>query len=86
MPEKSGKIIRKIMASPGSDSTINSECQPKEIWQMTKAEYEFIDGQLRANTTVTGRFSPHMSTVETALNRGFPVPAAVLADHPSHVV
>lgn len=54
----------------------------KELWQMTRAEYESIHGQLRANTTVTGRFSPHKNAVETALNRGLPVPPAVLADYP----
>jgi hypothetical protein len=55
----------------------------KELWQMTLAEYESIHGKLRANTTVTSRFSPHKSAVETALIRGLPVPAAVLADYPS---
>lgn len=57
----------------------------KEFWQMTRAEYEALHGQLRKNTTGTRGFSPHMSAVETALNRGLPVPAAVLADYPSLV-
>lgn len=53
-----------------------------EIWQMTKAEYEKKHGKERGNTTVTGGFSSHKSAVETALNRGKKVPAAVLADYP----
>lgn len=55
----------------------------KELWQMTRAEYEALHGRLRTNTTVTGRFSPHKNAVETALNRGLPVPKEVLADYPS---
>ncbi len=56
--------------------------EAKELWQMTRAEYETLHGRLRTNTTVTGRFSPHMNAVEIALNRGLPVPKEVLADYP----
>jgi len=55
----------------------------KELWQMTKAEYESGFGRLKKNTTVTGGFSPHKSAVEVAINKGLPVPPAVLADYPS---
>ena len=54
----------------------------KEIWQMTKAEYEEIHGSPRGNSTVTGKFSPHLSAVEIAVNRGLPVPEKVLDDYP----
>ena len=54
----------------------------KEIWQMTKAEYEEIHGLPRGNSTVTGKFSPHLSAVEIAVNRGLPVPEKVLDDYP----
>lgn len=54
----------------------------KEPWQMTKAEYESIFGKPRNNSTVTGRFSPHVSAIEIALNRGLPVPQEVLQDYP----
>lgn len=54
----------------------------KELWQMTRAEYESVHGQLRENTTVTGRFSPHQSAIEVALNRGLPVPKEVLDGYP----
>ena len=70
---------------PTTSPPLGKDSHQKELWQMTRAEYESIHGQLRANTTVTGRFSPHKSAVETALNRGLPVPAAVLADYPSLV-
>jgi hypothetical protein len=60
-----------------------SDCSTrKELWQMTKAEYETLHGKPRKNTTGTGGFSPHKSAVEIALNRGLPVPSAVLADYP----
>ena len=55
----------------------------KELWQMTKAEYESGFGRLKKNTTGTGGFSPHKSAVEVAINKGLPVPPAVLADYPS---
>ena len=70
---------------PATSIPVGNASHQKELWQMTRAEYESIHGQLRANTTVTGRFSPHKSAVETALNRGLPVPAIVLADYPSLV-
>lgn len=54
----------------------------KELWQMTKSEYESIHGKPRKNTTGTGGFSSHKSAVEIALNRGLPVPDKVLADYP----
>lgn len=54
----------------------------KEPWQMTKAEYESMFGKPRGNSTVTGKFSPHISAVEIALNRGLPVPQEVLKDYP----
>jgi hypothetical protein len=55
----------------------------KEVWQMTKSEYEARFGRLKKNTTGTGGFSPHESAVEVALNKGLPVPPAVLADYPN---
>ena len=54
----------------------------KEIWQMTKAEYESAYGSARKNSTVTGTFSHHKSAVEVALNRGLKVPEEVLRDYP----
>ncbi len=54
----------------------------KEIWQMTKIEYESIYGKPRKNSTVTGNFSQHKSAVEIALNRGLNVPEEVLIDYP----
>ncbi len=54
----------------------------KEIWQMTKAEYEQQFGNPRKNSTVTGKFSRHRNAVETALNRGINVPDEVLKDYP----
>jgi hypothetical protein len=53
----------------------------KEIWQMTKAEYESIYGKPQKNSTVTGSFSHHRSAVEIALNRGLEVPEEVLNDY-----
>lgn len=54
----------------------------KELWQMTKSEYESIYGKPKGNSTVTGRFSPHISAVEIAMNRGLNVPEEVLVDYP----
>ena len=77
-PSGSERVRSSTIVKPSAnDSSV------KELWQMTKAEYEEKYGRLRTNTTVTGRFSPHMSAVETALNRGLPVPPKVLADYPS---
>ena len=53
----------------------------KELWQMTRKEYDAKYGQSRANATST-RFHPHAGAVETAMNRGLPVPPAVVADYP----
>ncbi|MGE0171184.1 MAG: hypothetical protein AB7T49_00280 [Oligoflexales bacterium] len=64
-------------------STLSEKLSKKELWQMTRAEYEAAHGQLRGNTTVTGKFSPHKNAVEVAINRGLPVPKEVLADYPS---
>ena len=50
---------------------------------MTKAEYETLYGKPKGTTTVTGKFSPHRSAVEIAINRGLPVPEEVLRDYPS---
>lgn len=65
---------------------INEDPKPtiknKEPWQMTKAEYESVFGKPRGSSTVTGKFSPHISAVEIALNRGLPVPNEVLKDYP----
>lgn len=54
----------------------------KQLWQMTKAEYENKHGGSRGNSTVTGNFSKHKSSVEIALNRGLKVPDEVLKDYP----
>lgn len=54
----------------------------KEPWQMTKAEYESVFGKPRGNSSVTGKFSPHISAIEVAMNRGLPVPKEVLQDYP----
>lgn len=54
----------------------------KEVWQMTRAEYESLYGKPKGASTVTGKFSPHRSAVEIALNRGLPVPEEVLKDYP----
>lgn len=54
----------------------------KELWQMTKAEYEKLYGMPPAGATVTGGFSQHRSAVEIAVNRGCKVPDEVLADYP----
>lgn len=56
--------------------------RPKELWQMTKSEYESIYGAPKGKATVTGKFSPHLSAVEIAVNRGLPVPNEVLDDYP----
>lgn len=53
----------------------------KEIWKMTKAQYESVYGKPRSNTTVTGSFSRHKSAVEVALNRGLDVPLEVLKEY-----
>jgi len=63
-------------------SEIPDQKTVKEVWQMTKSEYEARFGRLKKNTTGTGGFSPHKSAVEVALNKGLPVPPAVLADYP----
>ena len=55
---------------------------PHELWQMTRAEYDAKHGKPKKNNTVTGGFHPHASAVETAVNRGHPVPQHVLADYP----
>ena len=65
------------LLNPSPDESVR-----KELWQMTKSEYEAIHGKPRKNTTGTGGFSPHKSAVEIAYNRGLPVPATVLADYP----
>ncbi|MBP9708519.1 MAG: hypothetical protein KBD78_12825 [Oligoflexales bacterium] len=87
MAETEGKVIRPVIAKglhqPAHENTSVKEPGTKELWEMTKAEYEATHGQLKTNTTVTGRFSPHKSAVETALNRGLPVPKEVLADYPN---
>lgn len=53
---------------------------------MTKAEYEAKYGKLKSKgagaTTLTGKFSPHKSAVEVAINKGLPVPEKVLKDYP----
>lgn len=54
----------------------------KEVWQMTKAEYETLYGKPNGASTVTGKFSPHRSSVEIAINRGLLVPEEVLRDYP----
>lgn len=54
----------------------------KELWQMTKAEYESTFGKPQGRASVTGKFSPHISAIEIALNRGLPVSDEVLADYP----
>lgn len=54
----------------------------KEVWQMTKAEYEALYGKTKGASTVTGKFSPHKSAIEIALNRGLRVPEEVLRDYP----
>lgn len=54
---------------------------PKQIWEMTKAEYESIYGKPARNSTVTGSFSRHKNAVEVALNRGLSVPEAVLREY-----
>ncbi len=54
----------------------------KQPWQMTKTEYEAKFGAPRGNSTVTGNFSKHKSSVEIALNRGLKVPQEVLEDYP----
>lgn len=54
----------------------------KELWQMTKDEYEKKYGKPRINTTVTGKFSSHKSAVETAVNSGKEVSHKVLKDYP----
>jgi hypothetical protein len=56
--------------------------QEKQLWQITKAEYEAKHGAPRGNSTVTGSFSRHKSAVEIALNRGMKVPDEVLKDYP----
>jgi hypothetical protein len=53
----------------------------KELWQMTKAEYESIYGKDTANTTLTGGFSRHKNAIEIALNRGLEVPENVLLEY-----
>jgi hypothetical protein len=54
----------------------------KELWEMTKAEYESVFGKPKARSSVTGKFSAHISAIEVALNRGLKVPDGVLADYP----
>jgi len=56
--------------------------EKKELWKMTKAEYEKQHGKPKENTTVTGGFSAHKSAVEIAKNKGLDVPKEVLADYP----
>jgi hypothetical protein len=56
--------------------------ETKQLWQMTRAEYESKFGNPKKNTTLTGGFSHHKSAVECALNRGCLVPIEVLADYP----
>lgn len=58
--------------------------EEKEIWQLTRAEYDkkFGKRDTKKHSTVTGRFHPHKSAVETALNQGKPVPKEVLKDYP----
>lgn len=56
--------------------------EKKELWKMTKAEYEKEHGKPKSNTTATGGFSAHKSAVEVAMNQGKPVPKEVLADYP----
>jgi hypothetical protein len=60
----------------------NTEIQ-KELWQMTKAEYEEKFGVPKKKSSVTGSFSPHYSAIEVALNRGMKVPKEVLNDYPA---
>jgi len=87
MSDKIEKVIRPVIGGRQIDTTTPSkptaDSSHKELWQMTKSEYEQRHGQLRLNTTVTGRFSPHKSAVEIALNKGLPVPQEVLADYPA---
>ena len=65
------------------ESTEREQSKPaKELWQMTKAEYEKLHGKLPSGSTVTGGFSVHQSAVEIAVNRGCKVPDEVLADYP----
>lgn len=89
MPDTNDKVIRPVIGGLQNDTPAPPkpvvDPSHKEIWQMTRAEYERTYGQLRTNTTVTGRFSPHKSAVEIALNKGLPVPQEVLADYPSLV-
>lgn len=59
-----------------------TERMEKQLWQMTKAEYESKFGMPRGNSTVTGKFSKHKIAVEIALNRGLTVPDEVLKDYP----
>lgn len=61
---------------------LNEPKKQKELWQMTKVEYESVFGKPRGASTVTGKFSPHVSAIEIALNRGLPVPEEVLKDYP----
>lgn len=53
----------------------------KELWQMTKAEYEEKFGVPKNKSSVTGSFSPHYSAIEVALNRGIKVSDEVLKDY-----
>lgn len=59
-----------------------NKADKKEIWQMTRKEYEAEHGAKRKNTTATGGHHPHASAVETAHNQGKAVPEHVLADYP----
>lgn len=54
----------------------------KELWEMTKAEYEAKFGVPKKKSSVTGSFSPHYSAIEIALNRGIRVSQEVLRDYP----
>lgn len=59
-----------------------TERPEKQLWQMTKAEYEAKYGGPKSNSTVTGNFSKHKSAIEIAINRGLKVPEEVLKDYP----
>lgn len=65
-----------------SNTEKNTEIR-KELWQMTKDEYEVKFGVPKKKSSVTGSFSPHYSAIEVALNRGVKVPDEVLKDYPT---
>ncbi len=61
----------------------------KEIWQMTKSEYERVDRAKPAKTILMGAPKnyelTHRYKVQFALKRGDPVPAKVLREYPDLV-